>query len=62
VSITRESLRIEVSDQGSWESMDSLSSINNEGGRGLQLVDAVSDRWGVDRRPNTVTWFEIDSN
>jgi anti-sigma regulatory factor (Ser/Thr protein kinase) len=30
-------------------------------GRGLFLVDALSDRWGVCREPDrTTVWFEID--
>ncbi|WSF37204.1 ATP-binding protein [Streptomyces sp. NBC_01351] len=33
-----------------------------EGGRGLLLVDAVADRWGVDRRlpPCKAVWAELD--
>jgi anti-sigma regulatory factor (Ser/Thr protein kinase) len=30
------------------------------GGHGLRLVDAVSDRWGVERG-STRVWFELDS-
>lgn len=34
---------------------------DDRGGRGLHLVEAVADRWGVDRRANgKVVWFEID--
>lgn len=33
-----------------------------EGGRGLVLVDAIADRWGVDRGlpPCKVVWAELD--
>lgn len=33
-----------------------------EGGRGLLLVDALADRWGVDRGlpPGKVVWAEVD--
>ena len=30
------------------------------GGHGLRLVDAVADRWGVERG-STRVWFELDS-
>jgi anti-sigma regulatory factor (Ser/Thr protein kinase) len=30
------------------------------GGHGLRLVDAVSDRWGVERG-STRVWFELDA-
>ncbi len=32
----------------------------DEHGRGLALVEALSERWGVDRRPDgKVVWFEL---
>jgi anti-sigma regulatory factor (Ser/Thr protein kinase) len=32
----------------------------DEGGRGLHLVDLLSDRWGIDRRRTGKTvWFEV---
>jgi anti-sigma regulatory factor (Ser/Thr protein kinase) len=31
-----------------------------DGGYGLVLVDAIADRWGVDRGPPGRVWFEID--
>jgi two-component sensor histidine kinase len=31
----------------------------DDGGLGLQLVDAVTDRWGVEPGPPGVVWFEI---
>ena len=27
---------------------------------GLQIVEAFTDRFGVDHRPNTVAWCEVD--
>lgn len=30
------------------------------GGRGLRLVDALADRWGVSRGRPTIVWTEID--
>ncbi len=32
----------------------------NEGGYGLQIVGALTDRWGVSRGDRTCVWFEID--
>jgi anti-sigma regulatory factor (Ser/Thr protein kinase) len=36
------------------------------GGRGIYLVDALADRWGIERRQHndawrTVVWFELDT-
>ncbi|GAA4921622.1 ATP-binding protein [Streptomyces coeruleoprunus] len=55
-------LRVEVSDRDERPALparpyDGLS----EGGRGLLLVEAVTDRWGVTRLPDGKTvWFECD--
>ncbi|MFG2296504.1 ATP-binding protein [Streptomyces sp. NPDC048603] len=58
-------VRVEVSDQDprparlarTSDDADPLA----EGGRGLLLVSAVTDRWGTDRRPGGKTvWFECD--
>ncbi|GAA4206912.1 hypothetical protein GCM10022252_69810 [Streptosporangium oxazolinicum] len=33
---------------------------DDEGGRGLQLIDMLSDHWGSDRTPmGKVSWFEL---
>ena len=40
----------------------SLSSIDDEGGRGLRIVDLLSQRWGVENRPGgrgKSTWFTV---
>ncbi|MEO1062400.1 MAG: ATP-binding protein [Actinomycetota bacterium] len=43
------SLRIAVSDGGGGEPAIGAPSATTPGGRGLLLVDAMSDRWGVER-------------
>lgn len=55
-------LRVEVSD-GS-PAMPALQdhSVDSTGGRGLQMVDKLADRWGADRTgpgPGKTVWFEI---
>jgi anti-sigma regulatory factor (Ser/Thr protein kinase) len=39
------------------------SSLNHKGdpehGRGLRIVEALAERWGVERGPPTVVWFEV---
>jgi anti-sigma regulatory factor (Ser/Thr protein kinase) len=58
------SVRVEVRDQGTAggreltaESMD----LYRETGRGLRIVDALAERWGVDADDSaTRAWFEID--
>ncbi len=36
--------------------------IEDTGGRGLMIVDAVANRWGYERRPGggKHVWFEVD--
>ena len=55
-------LRVEVSDGGGANAprrrVHHLESIT---GRGLELFEALSDRWGVDGGPSGRTvWFELD--
>lgn len=60
VRVTRRTMRVEVSDAGTRPFSPSGSPGESVRGRGLLLVDALTDRSGIDRRPNTVAWFEID--
>lgn len=60
ITLSRSTLRVEVADDGVEGFMTARSAIDAISGRGLQLVEALSDRCGVERRPNTVAWFEID--
>ncbi|MCU1489367.1 MAG: ATPase [Acidimicrobiaceae bacterium] len=56
------SVRIGVSDPGEGELRVERPEVTEEHGRGLQLLDALSDRWGVDRVPGVpgkTVWFEL---
>ncbi|MFF2331079.1 MULTISPECIES: ATP-binding protein [unclassified Streptomyces] len=55
-------LRIEVHDSGDGEvrPADAGAAPDAEGGRGLLLVAALADRWGVgERNPGKVVWCEF---
>ncbi len=56
-------VRVEVRDGGAGFQPPSRFDGPPEGtsGRGLYLVDALADRWGVERGDDdTVVWFEVD--
>ncbi|MEL5954566.1 ATP-binding protein [Streptomyces sp. CLV115] len=56
-------LRIEVHDSGDGEVRvaDSWAASDEEGGRGLLLVAALADKWGVgERNPGKVVWCEFE--
>ncbi|GCB49024.1 ATP-binding protein [Streptomyces sp. NL15-2K] len=61
VSMNGTYLRIEVHDPDT-RALPTLMAADSdsEGGRGMALVDAVADRWGVQLRPDRkVTWCEL---
>jgi anti-sigma regulatory factor (Ser/Thr protein kinase) len=51
-------LRAEVTDDGAGFDPSAAGTASDDGGRGLVLVDAVSDRWGAADHPTRV-WFEM---
>ncbi|GGT40091.1 ATP-binding protein [Streptomyces atratus] len=56
-------LRVEVHDSGDGEvrPADSWADSGEEGGRGLLLVAALADKWGVgERNPGKVVWCEFE--
>ncbi|WP_395293680.1 ATP-binding protein [Kitasatospora hibisci] len=57
-------LRIEVSDcRGDrYPAPPAITSANSQSGRGLMLIDALTDRWGAVPRPpgGKTVWAEID--
>ncbi|MGW7723870.1 ATP-binding protein [Streptomyces canus] len=62
VAVTRtdERLRVEVTDTASSLPSAVGAGPNDECGRGLLLVDALADAWGVQPNPpGKTTWFEI---
>jgi anti-sigma regulatory factor (Ser/Thr protein kinase) len=62
VEIDGGSVRTEVHDPGRGFEREAVSPPPaGVSGRGLFLVDALADRWGVERRSGlTCVWFEID--
>lgn len=55
-------IRVEVHDQSERPPLRRMPRVDADGGRGLQLVDAVSARWGVETEPpgGKSVWFEVD--
>ncbi|MFI9744223.1 ATP-binding protein [Streptomyces sp. NPDC052494] len=55
-------LRVEVADAAPGTVIAKCADPLDESGRGLALVEAVTDRWGVDERADGKTvWFECDA-
>ena len=53
-------LRVEVSDDAPGDVRPRLARSDDDGGRGLHLVDSLSDRWGYRRtRAGKRVWFEV---
>jgi anti-sigma regulatory factor (Ser/Thr protein kinase) len=53
-------VRVEVADAGGGWPCPAPMDPTARGGRGLQIVDALSDGWGVERRPaGKVVWAEL---
>ena len=54
-------IRVEVIDSGpGFEPELRQPEVDETGGRGLFLVDALADRWGVDDQGGTRVWLELD--
>ena len=52
--------RVSVCDPGGSAEPKLLEQdLESTGGRGLFLVDAMADRWGVDTNSRTCVWFEL---
>ena len=59
VQVSEHTVRVEVHDASSAPVQPRLP--DHEGGRGLRLVELLSDRWGVDKsHDGKSVWFEID--
>lgn len=61
-SLRSDVLRLTVTDGGSTSSAPSPRRPDDmaTGGRGLKIVQAISERWGVDRKGRTTTvWAEL---
>ena len=57
-----DTVRLEVADSGPGFEPNDVSRPSDlaQGGRGLFLVAALSERWGVDRRVGTTVWCELN--
>ncbi len=54
-------VRVEVSDETSRNPVPAVSALLDESGRGVPLMDALSDRWGTSPHgAGKVVWFELD--
>ena len=54
-------VRVEVSDETSRGPVPAGAGLLDESGRGVPLMDALSDRWGTSPRgAGKVVWFELD--
>jgi anti-sigma regulatory factor (Ser/Thr protein kinase) len=53
-------LKVEIADGGRGFEADSASvAHDSEGGRGLMILEALAERWGVSRDARSRVWFEI---
>lgn len=58
---TREAIRVEIRDHGRpFDGQARVVSERATSGRGLRLVQALVDRWGVEQQDGNLVWFEID--
>jgi anti-sigma regulatory factor (Ser/Thr protein kinase) len=55
-----QAVRVEVHDGSTRPPLRRIADIEDDSGRGLQLVDALSTRWGVAAVPTgKAVWFEV---
>jgi anti-sigma regulatory factor (Ser/Thr protein kinase) len=60
VAVEREETTIEVSDQGEGSPVVATVAADDEYGRGLNLVQSLSEDWGTRRRPDgTTVWCRL---
>lgn len=64
ISQNRREIRVEVSDKGAGQPSMGSPQPTDMSGRGLPLVDMMSEDWGVENRPGGVgktVWFTVAS-
>jgi anti-sigma regulatory factor (Ser/Thr protein kinase) len=60
VRATRDGVRASVSDPGSgFAPQERTLGLDEPGGWGLELVERMSERWGVERAEGSSVWFEL---
>ncbi|MFP5256707.1 MAG: ATP-binding protein [Acidimicrobiia bacterium] len=53
-------VRVEVADQGAGTPQKQPHDIEAPSGRGLQILEALADEWGVtERQPGKAVWFTL---
>lgn len=60
VTVATRGMRVEVADPGPGFEAPGPAALEDVRGRGLLLVDAVAERWGVVHDGLTRVWFELD--
>jgi anti-sigma regulatory factor (Ser/Thr protein kinase) len=61
VDLFADHVRVDVTDEGCWrEGQGSTPPPDGSSGRGLILVGALADRWGIVKNGTTRVWFELD--
>lgn len=61
IEVDESRTRVSVCDPGGRSQPKLLEQdLESTGGRGLFLVDAMADQWGVNTTDRTCVWFEID--
>ena len=62
VLATDDVVRVEIGDVGDGFDPSVLEQLPSTAGRGkgLKIVGALADRWGVERGVGTTVWFEVD--
>ncbi|MFD5466036.1 ATP-binding protein [Kitasatospora sp. NPDC127059] len=62
LAITPVTLRVSVFDESPLVPRSSAPSLLSESGRGLQLVEGLTNRWGVEpQKRGKAVWFELDA-
>lgn len=58
---TSDEVCVEVADEGAGSPSQQPHDVTAPSGRGLQIVEALSDEWGVrDQPPGKVVWFTVN--
>ncbi len=61
LSVTDHVVRVSLTDESPQRPRQRQAGDSDEGGRGVAIVDALADRWGVEPLgPGKCIWFEID--
>jgi anti-sigma regulatory factor (Ser/Thr protein kinase) len=63
VGLAGDRVRVSVTDSGSnGDPVPRDPDLEHGGGFGLFLVETMASRWGAERDPDLVVWFEIELN